>query len=198
MKRTVIKRWRHEMADCQMVIVLLTVSSVFIMPSQRMIANFGICSRVPTFTLCLISSRLPWTCADNNGESSGVISEVLIQAPVHAIFTWCTVFGVGLGSGLYLFLFNIHVGMFVSDYVWISETQVLSALSLPPPHSPPPRTLFPYSLFLVKAALSTGRLVCGATHVLTLPWQLLSTPCPPSTLTLAQQKIQTRIKKLLN
>lgn len=62
----------------------------------------------------------------------------------------------------------------------MSETQVLSAssfASFSSSSSSHTHNLTP--LTSMTAASSTGRPVGGATHVLTSPWQPLSSPCPP-------------------
>lgn len=79
------------------------------------------------------------------------------------------------------YFFSLHGCVCVRISAQMSETQVLSAISLSSSfssscsshthkHSPP--------LTSMTAASSTGRPVGGATHVLTSPWQPLSSPCP--------------------
>lgn len=83
-----------------------------------------------------------------------------------------------------IILFSLHGCVCVHISAQMSETQVLSAISSSSSFScsshaqtlPPPP---PHPLTSTTAASSTGRPVGGATHVLTSPWQPLSSPCPP-------------------
>lgn len=61
----------------------------------------------------------------------------------------------------------------VHIHVLMSETQVLSTIALLL------CLISTHTLTSTTAAASTGRPGAGATHVLTSPWQPLSSPCPP-------------------
>lgn len=74
-------------------------------------------------------------------------------------------------AGSSFFYMGVFVCVLVSECVRCRCCQP-SRPPPPPPHPP---------LTSTTAASSTGRPVGGATHVLTLPWQPLSSLCPPHT-----------------